>query len=122
MAKIDELLEGFIKEVENAAVTAIIHLEDGTPIAGISNDENIDIQIPVAYYSEVARKCLEASEESGFGGLEDMLIYTGTHYVIMRLLGEGKYVHILVLGKKGNWGIAKIKMQKHSKELAEALP
>jgi len=123
MAKIDELLEKFIKEVENAAVTAIIHLEDGTPIAGITNDENLDLQIPVAYFSEVVRISSEASQETGFGDLEDILIYTGTHYVIMRVLGsEKRYVHLLALNKKGNWGIAKVKMQKYSKTLAEALP
>lgn len=123
MAKIDELLENFLKEIENATVTAIIHLEDGTPIAGVTNDDNLDLQIPVAYYSEVVRKSLEASKETGFGEFEDILIYTGTHYVIMRVLGDDKrYVHLLALGKKGNWGIAKVKMQKYSKVLAEVLP
>jgi len=122
MAKIDDLLKEFVSHVEELEFTAIIHLSDGTPISGISLSEDVEMEVPVAYFSEVARKSLVAANETNYGTLEDFVLTTNTHFVVMRVLPGGDYAHMAALSKRGNWGIAKVVMHKFAERFKEALP
>jgi len=122
MAQIDELIKEFSDQVEQILVTSIINLEDGTPMAGFTSDEDLDINIPVAYFSEVARRTLSALEASDMGEFQDMVMSTDQYFVLMRVIPGGTYVHLLAITTKGNWGIAKILMKKYAEKFAEVLP
>jgi predicted regulator of Ras-like GTPase activity (Roadblock/LC7/MglB family) len=122
MAKVDEVLREIKDHVDEALFTAIVNLEDGTPVAGEAYQEEFDIEVPVAFLSDVARRGMKAAKESGFGDLEDIVITTRDQFVLIRVLPGSQYVHLLSLGKGGNWGIAKVAMQRYAEKLKEALP
>ncbi len=122
MGKVDDILMEIKEHVEDAIFTAVVSLEDGTPVAGQTFKEDVDLEVPTAFFSDVARRSVRASKESGFGALEDAVFTTEEQFIIMRILPGGEYVHILSMGRNGNWGIAKVAMQRYAQRLRESLP
>jgi len=122
MGKVDDILKEIKEHVEDAVFTAIVNLDDGTPVAGQTFQEDFDIEVPIAFFSDVARRSMKASRETGFGNLEDAVLTTEEQFVIMRILPGEEYVHLLSIGRNGNWGIAKVAMQRYAQRLRDSLP
>lgn len=122
MAKVDEILKEIRDHVDDAVFTAVVSLDDGTPVAGETYQEDVDLEVPVAFFSDVARRGVKAAQEAGFGNLEDLVLTTEEQFIIMRVLPGGQYVHLVSLGRGGNWGIAKVAMQRYAEKLRETLP
>ncbi len=122
MAKIDDVMQEFLGNVEEVLMSMIVNLDDAIPITGHTTDESIDVTIPLAYLTEVARKAISATESAGLGECEDVLLTTNEYFIIVRMIPNSNYVHIVVLTRKGNWGVTKILMGKFAQKFREALP
>lgn len=122
MAKIDDVMNEFVQQVDEIVFSTIVSMDDATPVTGYSTNESLDITIPVAFLAEVARKGIMATENSNFGKTEDVLLTTDTNFIIIRMIPETNYMHCVVLTRQGNWGIAKVLMAKFSKKFKEVLP
>jgi predicted regulator of Ras-like GTPase activity (Roadblock/LC7/MglB family) len=122
MAKIDDVMQEFLNNVDEVLMSMIVNLDDAIPITGHTTDESIDVTVPLAFLTEVARKAMSATENAGLGACEDVLFTTSDHFIIIRIIPNSNYVHIVVLTRKGNWGVTKILMQKFAPKLREALP
>ncbi len=122
MAKIDDVMNQFVEQVDEIVFSTIVSMDDATPVTGYSTDESLDITIPVAFMTEVARKGMMATENSNFGKAEDILLTTDTNFIVMRMIPGSNYMHCVVLTKQGNWGIAKVLMSKFAKKFKDVLP
>lgn len=122
MAKIDDVMQEFLSSVDEVLMSMIVNLDDAIPITGHTTDESIDVSIPLAYLTEVARKAMSATENANLGVCEDILLTTNEHFIIVRIIPNSDYVHIVVLTRKGNWGVTKITMGKFAQKFREALP
>jgi predicted regulator of Ras-like GTPase activity (Roadblock/LC7/MglB family) len=122
MAKIDDVMQEFLSNVDEVLMSMIVNLDDAIPITGHTTDESIDVTVPLAFLTEVARKAMSATENAGLGACEDVLLTTSDHFIIIRIIPNSNYVHIVVLTRKGNWGVTKILMGKFAPKFREALP
>uniref|UniRef100_A0A7V3ZWR4 Roadblock/LAMTOR2 domain-containing protein n=1 Tax=candidate division WOR-3 bacterium TaxID=2052148 RepID=A0A7V3ZWR4_UNCW3 len=122
MAKIDDVMQEFLSNVDEVLMSMIVNLDDAIPITGHTTDESIDVTVPLAYLTEVARKAMTATESAGLGTCEDVLLTTSEYFIIIRIIPDSNYVHIVVLTRKGNWGVTKILMGKFAPKFKEALP
>jgi|YNPMSStandDraft_1061717.scaffolds.fasta_scaffold01635_9 predicted regulator of Ras-like GTPase activity (Roadblock/LC7/MglB family) len=122
MAKIDDVMQEFLSNVDEVLMSMIVNLDDAIPITGHTTDESIDVTVPLAFLTEVARKAMSATENAGLGVCEDVLLTTSEYFIIIRIIPNSNYVHIVVLTRKGNWGVTKILMGKFAPKFREALP
>ncbi|MEO0239296.1 MAG: hypothetical protein ABIM45_05175 [candidate division WOR-3 bacterium] len=122
MAKIDDVMQEFLNNVDEVLMSMIVNLDDAIPITGHTTDESIDVTVPLAFLTEVARKAMSATENAGLGACEDVLLTTSDYFIIVRIIPNSNYVHIVVLTRKGNWGVTKILMGKFAPKFREALP
>jgi len=122
MAKIDDVMQEFLSNVDEVLMSMIVNLDDAIPITGHTTDESIDVTVPLAFLTEVARKAMSATENAGLGACEDVLLTTSDYFIIVRIIPNSNYVHIVVLTRKGNWGVTKILMAKFAPKFREALP
>ncbi len=122
MAKIDDLMNEFVGQVDEIVFSTIVSLDDATPLTGFASDESMDITVPVAFLSEVARKSIMATENANFGKCDDVLITTPTNFIVIRVLPNTSYAHCVVLTKQGNWGITKVLMAKFASKFKDSLP
>ncbi|HOK23069.1 MAG TPA: hypothetical protein PKU94_01740 [Candidatus Hydrothermia bacterium] len=122
MAKIDDVMQEFLNNVDEVLMSMIVNMDDAIPITGHTTDESIDVSIPLAFLTEVARKAMSATENASLGNCEDILLTTNEYFIIVRIIENSNYAHIVVLTRKGNWGVTKIIMGKFSSKFKEALP
>jgi predicted regulator of Ras-like GTPase activity (Roadblock/LC7/MglB family) len=122
MAKIDDVMQEFLGNVDEVLMSMIVNMDDAIPITGHTTDESIDVTVPLAFLTEVARKAMSATDSSGLGSCEDVLLTTNEYFIIIRIIPNSNYAHIVVLTRKGNWGVTKILMGKFATKFREALP
>ncbi len=122
MAKIDDVMQEFASNVDEIVMSTIVSLEDGTPLTGFTTDESLDITVPVAFLADVMRRGIMAADNAALGKCEDLLLTTSEYFAIMRVIPETNYSHIVVLTKKGNWGVTKVLMAKFAPRFKEVLP
>jgi len=60
MAKIDDVMQEFLNNVDEVLMSMIVNLDDAIPITGHTTDESIDVTVPLAFLTEVARKAMSA--------------------------------------------------------------
>jgi predicted regulator of Ras-like GTPase activity (Roadblock/LC7/MglB family) len=101
---------GWAKEISGIASVAIVNL-DGTPVAGGSFDENLDVMLPAAYFTEVVKSSRESFNVTNWGEFEDVLITSNTHYIVMRMVSDSIYFGAAVSVRKGNLGLLRLKMK-----------
>ncbi len=124
MPILDEILVKFKGEIPEFIATAVVNLENGLYIAGLSMDPKFDPETGAAFYSEVIKSHEKAVEMLGgeemLGETEDILITMEKVYFLLRKLGK-KHFHALVISRKGNLGLSRIIMKKYEPFFMEAL-
>jgi len=106
------------KNISGISAVAIIGL-DGSAIAGGSFDEELDIMLPSAYFTEVIKSSKESLKVTNWGDFEDVLITSATHYIVMRVITNELYFAAAVNSKKGNLGSLRLRMKTISKKLLD---
>lgn len=117
------LIEGFCDEIPEFIATDIVHRPDGLSLIGASAAPEYDSQSACAFYSDFLNSCTRAV--SGFGldrDLQEVHVSTGQAYIIIRAIGDSPYMHLLLMHRSGNLGIAKVVMRKYEPLFADALP
>jgi len=120
--KVEELLELFRADVPEFISTDVVNIEEGISIGGGSADPSFDSTVASAYYSNVAKAMVKAINAINPElEAEDLLITTDGIYILIRLLGDKGYYHVLAMTKKGNLGIARVVMKKYEQRIIELL-
>ena len=115
---LQSFLENWGKKVPGIVAVAIVQL-DGTPVAGFSNDRELDLMVPAAYFTEVVKSSKGSFDVTGWGEFEDVLISSDTHYIVMRMLNEHVYFGASIDATMGNLGILRLKMKAVMKQILE---
>ena len=117
-------LQNFImnwgKDISGILALAVVNI-DGSPIAGGSFDDTLDVMLPAAYFTEVVKSSRESFNVTGWGDFEDVLITSTTHYIVMRMINENVYFGAAVTIKDGNLGLLRLKMKKITSEILRLL-
>jgi len=115
---LQKFLEDWGKKVPGIVAVAIVQT-DGTPVSGYSNDRDLDLMVPAAYFTEVVKSSKGSFEVTGWGEFEDVLISSDTHYIVMRMLNEYVYFGASIDATMGNLGILRLKMKSAMKSILE---
>jgi len=115
---LQKFLEDWGKRVPGIVAVAIVQT-DGTPVAGYSNDRDLDLMVPAAYFTEVVKSSKGSFDVTGWGDFEDVLISSDTHYIVMRMLNDYVYFGASIDAKMGNLGILRLKMKSVMKPILE---
>ena len=108
------------KDISGISAVAIVNL-DGTPVAGGSFDDTIDVMLPAAYFTEVVKSSRESFNVTNWGKFEDVLITSTTHYIVMRMVSQDIYFGAAVTVRKGNLGLLRLKMKMAANDILKFL-
>lgn len=118
-----DLLERLELEIPEFQGTQLVHLTDGLSIASLHTQPHFDDASCAAFYSDYFNACLRAVHGYGLPpSLEESLITTEHHYILLRALRQTPFLHLVIMGRAGNLGIAKVLMRQFEPELIRALP
>ncbi len=101
----------------------IIHGAEGMSLGSMQTGTQYDSTIASAYYGDMVHACIQGI--SGFGlppELEDIQITTNRHYILLRAVSGTPYVVLLLMGREGNLGIARVVLRRCEGLLAQLLP
>jgi hypothetical protein len=118
-----DILERLQVEIPEFLATQIIHTVDGLPLASLHSLDGLDDEGCAAFYSDFFNASLRAVHGYGLSPqLEDTLITTQQHYLLLRALPSSPFLHLVLMGRQGNLGIAKVLMRQFESQLLQALP
>jgi predicted regulator of Ras-like GTPase activity (Roadblock/LC7/MglB family) len=122
MSRLQRVLEDFRQQVPEFVCTDVVDIASGMSIGGASSDPAFDASLAASAYAEVVQSNARALDLLGLDPVttEDILITTGTVYLLLRVLGS-QYYHCLAVSKRGNLGFARAMMKKFEPQLLAAL-
>ena len=122
-SSLHEILERMQYDIPEFRATEIVHRSEGLTVATLAPKGGYDGAAAAAYYCDFLNACVTAVR--GYGAapdLEDVLVTTDEHYILLRPIVGTPYMHLCIVGKSGNLGIAKVVMRRNGPLLARALP
>ena len=115
-----DILSEIVEKVEGSRA-AVIMASDGISIDEVVvNQEGLDLQLLTVEYATVLKDVKRAVELLGVGETEELCITSGRLYVVLRVLGGGLFV-ILVLDRDGNLGKGRYLLRLKSEDVTREL-
>lgn len=122
-AHLYDVLERLQYEVPEFVATQILHLVDGLDVASLDAAGSFDSATAAAFYSELLHASRRAVRGYGLlGDIEECVIALQGHYMLLRTLRGTPFVHMLLMGRQGNLGIARVVMRQAEPQLLRSLP
>ena len=123
ISRLQKLLNAFCEEIPEFIATDIVHREDGLRVVGLTDLEDYDSLTASAFYSEV----LNASHRALLGaGVDEapkeLLVTTDIIYVLLRAIGQTPFMHMTLMHRTGNLGIARVVLRRYEPLFEELLP
>lgn len=123
MSALTATLQELSRDVDHLLATHVVDIDSGMPLSGITNDPTLDAIASAASYAQVVKANANALRFLGMDpqATEDIVITTRTFYVLIRLLGTGHYLSVM-MGKQASLGLTRSLMGKYAARLLEAIP
>lgn len=121
--RLHELLVQFCEEIPEFIATDLVHRDDGMSVGGMTAVEDYDSAVASAFYSDVLNTCHRAV--FGFGldeGPEELLVTTNVAYLLIRSIEHTPYMHLTLMHRTGNLGIARVVLRRYAPLFADLLP
>lgn len=120
MTRLPQLLTRMRGEIPHLVAAIVVHLENGSVVAGASVDPSFDPGVAGLAYGEVMLAHLRATDQLGQAGLEDVMVTNAEMYVLLRMIGD-KHMLCVATTRAGTPGFARAVMRRHDAELREII-
>lgn len=123
MSALDTVLQDLARDVDHLIATYVVDIDSGMPLAGVSNEPNLDAIAASASYAQVVKANASALRFLGIdpATTEDIVITTRDFYVLIRHLGAEQF-HGVTIGKQASLGLTRSTMAKYAARLVAAIP
>ena len=114
-----EMLDTVIEHTEGS-LGALIMGTDGIAVEKVLGEAGADANLDVAAaeFTSLVRNAQRAGNDTGLGGLRELVISLEGAILIMRLLSKDYFV-VLALGSQGNLGRGRFELRKAELKLAK---
>lgn len=125
MSPLHHALETFAEQVGASCIATAVIRTDGMLVAEykVRRGQDQDLGSPAYHMAQVMQSSLRALLMGGWGDLEDTIITSNTHSVMLRRLGRAEkgLFHVAVLERSGNPGLCRVRMRGNETALLQAL-
>lgn len=113
-----EALEAIIESTDGA-IGALIMGTDGIAVENVMRPEARDVNLDVAAteFTTLVRNAQRTGNDTGLGGLRELVVTLDSTIVIMRLFSR-EYFVVLALKPEGNFGRGRYELRKAELQLA----
>ena len=114
-----ELLESIIERTEGS-LGALIMGTDGIAVEKLLGEAGIDanLDIAAAEFTSIVRSAQRAGNDTGLGGLRELVISLEGAILLMRLLSKDYFI-VLALDPQGNLGRGRFELRKAELKLSK---
>ena len=114
-----ELLETIVERTEGS-LGALIMGTDGIAVEKVFGEAGLDANLDVAAaeFTSLVRSAQRAGNDTGLGGLRELVISLEGAVMVMRLLSRDYFV-VLAMNPQGNLGRARFELRKAELKLAK---
>jgi predicted regulator of Ras-like GTPase activity (Roadblock/LC7/MglB family) len=114
-----EMLDSIIDRTEGS-LGALIMGTDGIAVEKVLGEAGLDANLDVAAaeFTTLVRSALRAGNDTGLGGLRELVVSLESAVLVMRLLSRDYFV-VLALNSQGNIGRARFELRKAELKLAK---
>ena len=114
-----EMLESVIDRTEGS-LGALIMGTDGIAVEKVLGEAGLDANLDVAAaeFTSLVRSAQRAGNDTGLGGLRELVVSLESAVMVMRLLSRDYFV-VLALNSQGNIGRARFELRKAELKLAK---
>ena len=114
-----EMLDSIIERTEGS-LGALIMGTDGIAVEKVLGDAGMDANLDVAAaeFTSLVRGAQRAGNDTGLGGLRELVVSLEGAVMVMRLLSRDYFV-VLALNSQGNLGRARFELRKVELKLAK---
>jgi len=114
-----EMLEAIIERTEGS-LGALIMGTDGIAVEKVFGEAGADanLDIAAAEFTSLVRSAQRAGNDTGLGGVRELVVSLERSVLIMRLLSRDYFV-VLALGAEGNLGRGRFELRKAELKLAK---
>ncbi len=123
MGKLEELQElqnSLADELPYFKACAVVSVDDGLPLAGVSADTSYDVSVPSGAFADAFKSVVKAYEYSQWGPMDEFLA-TGPETIVLVIgLKGGKFYQGISVGSKATLGMVRVIYSKY-KDKIEAL-
>ena len=126
---VPEILERLRAEVPNFIAAVVIDGKTGMPIASVAestDNEELDSETVSAFYRNLHQAAVEAAQgipkvKGEAAELEEIMLTSNHHFVLIRVLDGGKQLLFLLLDQNSNPGMARVVLKRYLERLGELL-
>ena len=114
-----EMLDSIIEHTEGS-LGALIMGTDGIAVEKVLGEAGMDANLDVAAdeFTSLVRSAQRAGNDTGLGGLRELVVSLESAVMVMRLLSRDYFV-VLALNSQGNLGRARFELRKAELKLAK---
>lgn len=114
-----EMLDSILERTEGS-LGALIMGTDGIAVEKVLGEAGVDANLDVAAaeFTSLVRSAQRAGNDTGLGGLRELVVSLDSAVMVMRLLSRDYFV-VLALNSKGNMGRARFELRKAELILAK---
>lgn len=114
-----ELLESILERTEGS-LGALIMGTDGIAVEKLLSEAGVDanLDIAAAEFTSLVRNAQRAGNDTGLGGLRELVISLEGSILLMRLLSKDYFI-VLALTPQGNLGRGRFELRKAELKLAK---
>jgi predicted regulator of Ras-like GTPase activity (Roadblock/LC7/MglB family) len=114
-----ELLDSIVERTEGS-LGALIMGTDGIAVEKVFGEAGMDANLDVAAaeFTSLVRNAQRAGNDTGLGGLRELVISLESALLVMRVLSRDYFV-VLALSSQGNLGRARFELRKAELKLAK---
>ena len=114
-----ELLESIIERAEGS-LGALIMGTDGIAVEKLLSETGVDLNLDIAAaeFTSLVRSAQRAGNDTGLGGLRELVISLEGAILVMRLLSKDYFI-VLAMNPQGNLGRGRFELRKAELKLAK---
>ena len=123
MIKIEELIGEVRNELGSSFLASdVVDLKDGLPIASASISPEINAEDNVARITMVMKLATKVTDKIQVGEVEDILTTIDSGYLLMKIIGDGKYFWTIAVTQEATLGMVRIVMNEYTDKIWDAIP
>lgn len=113
--KATALIRQMAAQIPSLVAAAVVHLEDGLPIAEVSNRDDINAGAASAYLATIVQSNLQALKTLADGQITDNILITTDQYYFLIHHNYQRPYFLFVMSQKDGWiGQARLVMEKYN--------
>ncbi len=121
MQRLQDIQEFFRQELSGFVASAIVDTSDGIVLAGLAASSDMDLAIPIEYYTKTFRSALRSFESVGWGQPIEVLVPGPTHTVVLFSINDGSYYQGIAVESMVPMGLMRALFRKMKDELESVL-